>query len=114
MLDVASALSTGMGVAPLFVIIIIYKTISPKYHGMWMFGALLILLAGLLAGALNILDAFIQAQLAKGATELALEEAKASVKIWVYIGPAVIAAIGANLITAFILKDKAEINKQIG
>lgn len=108
MLDVASAFSIGMGVAPLFVIIIIYKAISPKYHGMWIFGVLLILLAGLLVGALNIIDALIQVQRTKGVSELALE---ASVKIWVYVGPAVIAAIGVNLITAFILKDKAEMNK---
>ncbi len=111
MLDVESALSMGMGVMPLFIMVVIYKETSPKYHGMWIFGSLLILLAGLLAGALNILDVFIQAKLAGGATELALEEAKRSVKIWVYVGPAVIAAIGANLITAFILKDKPEINR---
>lgn len=108
MLDVASALSMGMGVAPLFLMIVLFKGIKPKYHGLWFFGFLIICIAGLLAGGLSILEGNLSKNLADGNTKQALKDAQHTVTVWIYIGPAAIAAIGVNLITEFILRDKPE------
>ena len=99
-----------MGVMPLFVVVLIYKEAKPKYHGLWFFGILIIAIAGFLAGGLGVLESFISHKLAEGSEKEILKETQHTVGIWIYIGPAVIAAIGANLITEFILRGKPSPN----
>ncbi|WP_203142917.1 hypothetical protein [Marinobacter mangrovi] len=109
-MDIASAISMGMGGLPLFFVVLLYKEAKPKYHGLWIFGILIIAIAGMLAGSLDILEHFISEKLAAGSEKEVLKEAQHTVGVWIYIGPAVIAAIGANLVTEFILTDKSSLS----
>ena len=91
------------GLFPLFAMIYFYKAIQPKYHGNWVFGVIFIMVAGLLAGTLNLLQSFI----VKHAGNLdEVGSATFTLELWLYIVPASIAAIGVNLISQYLVTAK--------
>ena len=94
------------GLFPLFILIFIYKLVSPRYHGLWIFGMTFIAISGLLAGSLLLLKKFYAENIA---TFEGVDVANFGLELWLYIVPAVIAAIGVNLITEYILKNKASL-----
>ncbi len=98
-----------MGVLPLVVVVILYKEGKPQYHGLWIFGGLMIMIAALLFVILSGLPSIIEQLNSEGkVSNTEFQSSKENIALWAYIGPAVIAAIGANLITEYILRDKPD------
>lgn len=97
------------GLIPLLLVIYTTKEFKPVYHRYWIYGFVFI---GLAAALFAVLDSL--ARVATGidvstaADKTTLSGIKSTLAIWTYIGPAAIAALGVNLITEFVTKNKPE------
>lgn len=97
------------GLVPLLIGIYTIKEFKPVYHRFWIFGFVFIGIAAALFTLLDNLTLIALSIIPESAeVEAELAEMKSSLAIWTYIGPAAIAALGVNLITEFITRDKPE------
>jgi hypothetical protein len=96
-----------IGILPLLLLVGVMKQIKPKGNLLWVYGIMFILISAFLLHYLNndlplTLDALFNAE---ALAESELEKNKKELEVWVYLGPAVIAAIGANFITEYLIKE---------
>jgi len=92
---------------PLFIMLYYYKSMQPKYYGLFLWGGALIVWSALCFGELNNAVNLMNSSSPNNHTEETLKNNIISVlQVWLYIMPAITAAIGANLITQFLLSKK--------
>ena len=107
-----SLANLGIAVAlliPSLVWVAFYKRAAPRYYGVLLFAIGFILWAAIEAGALHESIELLKqrAEARGGANDVgAYQHAIIELGVWLYIVPAVTAAIGANLITHFLLSEK--------
>lgn len=95
------------GLIPLCLVIYTTKEFKPVYHRYWIYGFVFIGLAAALFAVLDSLALVATGMDVSTAEDTAtLNGIKSTLAIWTYIGPAAIAALGVNLITEFVTKDK--------
>ena len=95
------------GLIPLLIVIITAKEYKPVYHRFWIYGFVFIALAAALFAVLNSLTLVAMGiEVSTLDDKSTLNGIKNTLSVWTYIGPAAIAALGVNLITEFITKEK--------
>lgn len=99
------------GIAPAIALLAMFKSAKPKYHGLWIFGLLLIFLGAITIGVgtellTNTEEWLIQQK--KPELVAAGEEATIHLKIWAYVFPGATIALGVNLLTEFFLRRNGE------
>lgn len=93
--------------SPLLLIIYLYKSLPPKYYGLLLWGVILILWASFNFGWLSEAIFKIETSTVNDDSEKSLKYiVLTNLQVWVYVVPAVTAAVGANLITEFLLRNK--------
>jgi len=93
---------------PLLFTVWMYKKVPPRYMGQLLYAAAFILLASIEAGSLNESITYLGEQMKaqKPAQLPSYKQAIAELGLWAGIVPVVAAAIGANLITQFLITPK--------
>lgn len=95
------------GIAPAILLLVMFKSSKPKYHGLWIFGLLLIALGGLVIGIGTelLVNTEIWLTQQKQAELIAAgNEASTHLKVWAYVFPSATIALGVNLLTEFLLR----------
>ncbi|ODB35618.1 hypothetical protein BB427_03180 [Pseudoalteromonas sp. BMB] len=93
------------GVTPPLIFALMLKGATPVYHRYWLFGVFFIIIS---AAFFALLDGLTKAVLSLKFEEEVINDVKNALAIWAYIGPAASLAIGANLITQFLILAKPE------
>lgn len=96
-----------ISVLPILVMLYLYKSKPPKYYGLFLWGVLLICYSGFVFGWLS--DAIYllnEAAVWNENEKKVRNEIVSNLKVWVYLFPAVTAAVGVNLISAYLTKEK--------
>lgn len=96
-----------MGIAPAIALLVLYKSTRPKYHGLWFFGLLLIVLGAITIGlGTELLTNTEEWMTRQNKSELiaAGKEAAINLKVWAYVFPGASIALGVNLLTEFLLR----------
>jgi tellurite resistance protein TehA-like permease len=96
-----------IGIAPVIVLLIAFKSSKPKYHGLWIFGLFLIVVGAVTISIGTELLTDTEEWLSQQKkTDLiaAGKEATIHLKVWAYVFPAATIALGVNLITEFLLR----------
>ncbi len=92
---------------PLIVMLYLYKAMPPKYYGLLMWGVILVVWSafnlGWMSEAITLLN---NSNVSASAEKSVKRTVLANLQIWVYLVPAVTAAIGANLITEYLTRNK--------
>ncbi|WP_440056716.1 hypothetical protein ACSLBF_17700 (plasmid) [Pseudoalteromonas sp. T1lg65] len=94
------------GVLPLVLFALMLKGAKPIYHRYWLFGVFFIIIS---AAFFALLDGLTKAVLSLKFEDEVINDVKNTLAIWAYIGPAASLAIGANLITQFLVLAKPDI-----
>lgn len=94
-----------IGISPLLILVGVTKFIKPKGNALWIYGTIFILFAAFFLDYLSSdLPLLLNKLFELGAlTEDELASNKGTLSIWVYLAPAIIAAIGANFITEYLV-----------
>ncbi len=100
-----------IGIAPAIVLLALFKSTRPRYHGLWIFGLSLIVLGAMTIGLgtelLTDTEEWLGRQ--KEAKLIALgKEATIQLKIWAFVFPGATVALGVNLLTEFLLRRNGE------
>lgn len=95
-------------VLPTIVVLIFFKCIRHKYHLLWIFGFLLIVISALVFGwgtqMLNDTDFWLSIQVSKSRIQLG-EEAKIHLTTWLFLLSAAPVALGVNFLSKFFLDE---------
>lgn len=97
----------------MIMLLLIFKSSEPKYHGLWIFGLILIGLGAISIGISTELLAKTEEWLSRQTTvELiaAGKDSSINLKVWAYVLPGATIALGVNLLTEFLLRRKDEHN----
>lgn len=99
------------GITPAIALLLMFKSAKPKYHGLWVFGLLLIALGALTIGIgtelLTNTEEWLSQQ-KKAEIIAAGIEASIHLKVWAYVFPGATIALGVNLLTEFLLRRTGE------
>lgn len=102
-------------ISPTIGLVYVYKESAPRYHGIFLFGVIFILWAAFSLGILKalIVDPDKVEMFFGGRFSPQINKINANLDMWVYIFPAVNAAIGVNLISEFLLRNKTDKLKKL-
>lgn len=104
----ANIMAISLGALPLMLLIGLMKIIHPRGNFLWIYGVACILVAAFSLWSLDqhipkILGWFYDGGAISNEEH---SEYRNNLKVWVYLCPAVIAAIGANFISSYLLLDR--------
>lgn len=102
--EFANAVGLMFGVVPLVLAVWFLKELKPLYHRYWFFGVIFLIISAALFALLGSVTDMILTVRVNNQTK----EVVTTLAIWAYVGPAVLLAIGANLITQFLVLKKPE------
>ncbi len=96
-----------LGIVPTIVLLVVFKRTKHKYHTLWIFGLLLIVLGAIMIGVgtdlLTNTEEWLTQQ-KKVEFIAAGKEAALHLKVWAYVLPGATIALGVNLLTEFLLR----------
>jgi len=96
-----------VGVMPLLMLIGFYKLFQPKYYGIPLFALFFILVGtGVLGMSSDFLDIVTPNIVDGNPDNTYLNDIKAKIEMWGFVFPAVTLAIGVNLFTEFLNREK--------
>jgi hypothetical protein len=104
---------TIIGIVPAVALLMMFRSIRSKYHGLWIFGLLLIVLGAITIGiGTELLTNTEEWLIQQKNADLVVKgkEAAINLKVWPYVFPGATIALGVNLLTEFLLRRNYDAN----